>query len=608
MKKISIDDIYTGKPDAKDEIKFNGLVGFVNSYVLPETFNIDKLIEGDLCYITGYKGTGKTALLFYLEYIAKQKDSSTCTSFVFFKEEYTEIKKQELEGFSKRISSSITFDDSDLIDNADFDYIWRWLFFKRIISDNAEFSNNLFECDEHWIQFCKLINSIKAPVSTRKSVIPPKIKVGGTFKNDSAAMEVAPEFEVDFTKSGKNYNYSKFIDLLDKAEEELSQTTRTDIPYFIFVDELEAYYGEKRVFLRDLRFIRDLIFTVKRFNELFRSISNNSKVICSVRTEIINAISRYVISKEMNKVINGFEAPLVWNYNNTNSYQHPIIQILLKRIKYSSGTEDNDLGELYREWLPEDIHGIAPANYILNNSWNKPRDIVRLISSAQSSIKCRETAFNQSVFDSIKKLYSVDSLTEIREEMRALYNTDEIELIVSCFSGYKTFFSLKQLQKRIQEFFPGTLLENDLSKVLQDLYRLGFVGNYLPYSKTYRWQHKGDHGILFSDSYKIMIHYALHPALSLGGRQDYALSLNDSPEPGDIVCIKITHVTKTYAYASFSKMKKKYRGFINNKSIGIEENTHDLRDNLTVGYECRARVIRYNETYRNWDLSIDYKN
>lgn len=606
MNKICINDIYTGKPDAKDEIKFDGLVGFVNSYVLPETFNIDKFIEGDLCFITGYKGSGKTALLFYLEYIVKQKDSSTCTSFIFFKDEYSEIKKQELEGFSKRISSSITFDDSELIDNADFDYIWRWLFFKRIISDNTEISNNLFENDDHWKHFYKLINSIKAPVSTKKSVIPPKIKVGGTFKNEPAAMEVSPEFEVDFTKSVKEYNYAKFIDLLDRAEEELSQTTRTDIPYYIFVDELEAYYGEERVFLRDLRFIRDLIFSVKRMNELFRSISKNSKVICSVRTEIINAISRFVISKEMNKVINGFEAPLVWNYNNTNSYQHPIIQILLKRIKYSSDNQDLDLGELYKEWFPENIHGIAPANYILNNSWNKPRDIVRLISSTQSSIKSRETAFNQSVFDSIKKRYSDDSLTEIREELRALYNTDEIELIVSCFSGYKTIFSLNQLKKRIHELFPGTLLETDMPKILQDLYRLGFIGNYLPYSKTYRWQHKGDNGIIFTDNYRLMIHYALHSALSLGGRQDYALSLNDTPEPGDIVFIKITGVIKTHAFASFSKNKKQYNGCIYMKNIGIEEYITDLRDYIKVADEFSSQIIDYDETHHNWNLSIDY--
>lgn len=31
---ITIKDIYVGRPDAKDEIHFDGLGGFVNSYVV----------------------------------------------------------------------------------------------------------------------------------------------------------------------------------------------------------------------------------------------------------------------------------------------------------------------------------------------------------------------------------------------------------------------------------------------------------------------------------------------------------------------------------------------------------------------------------------------
>lgn len=59
MEQVTIKDIYTGKPDAKDEIKFDGIEGFVKSYILPESFNIDRFLTGDACFITGFKGTGK---------------------------------------------------------------------------------------------------------------------------------------------------------------------------------------------------------------------------------------------------------------------------------------------------------------------------------------------------------------------------------------------------------------------------------------------------------------------------------------------------------------------------------------------------------------------
>ena len=110
MNEKTINDIYTGRPDAKDEIKFDGIEDFVNSIVIPDTFNINNLLNKNHCFITGYKGTGKTALLFYLEFLLKEKTPYACTSFMFFKDEFTETRKQELEGYSRRILSSVIFE------------------------------------------------------------------------------------------------------------------------------------------------------------------------------------------------------------------------------------------------------------------------------------------------------------------------------------------------------------------------------------------------------------------------------------------------------------------------------------------------------------------
>jgi len=37
----------------------------------------------------------------------------------------------------------------------------------------------------------------------------------------------------------------------------------------------------------------------------------------------------------------------------------------------------------------------------------------------------------------------------------------------------------------------SSLISDKLS-FIEDLYRLGFLGNFMPISKIYRWQHKGD--------------------------------------------------------------------------------------------------------------------
>ncbi len=606
MYELKIKDIYAGKPDAKDEIDFGGLEEFIKTYVVAEHFNIESLISGTNCFITGFKGTGKTALLFYLDNRFKEIDESTCSSFIFFKEEFTDTKRSELESIAKRILSSISVEKNALVDNQEFEYIWRWLLFKRIVSDNEEYNRGLFIDDENWKKFENVIGKIKSPNNRRKFIIPQKIKMAVPYVEASMQSVITPEVEVDL-KNTSDDNYLKFMEVIDEAERLLMNATRTDIPYFIFVDELEAYYGDISVFKRDLCLIRDLIFTVKRFNSNFSTINMKcTKIICSVRSEILTAISRFVVTKELNKITAGFSVPLMWNYSNTSSYMHPIIQILLKRIAVCEGCVTPDYKKVYERWLPENIHGIEPANYILNNSWCKPRDIVRLITTVQNSIYNSSKAFTQSVFDSVVKTYSEDSLTEIKEELRALYDTDQIDMIISCFMGYKTTFSVSQLKQRIRTYFQGSILETNFPQVIDDLYRLGFLGNFLPVSKTYRWQHKGDGRVILSEEWRLVVHYALHGALSLGGQQNYGLNRGELPEVGDVAQAIVKKIIKSFAIVEFTHYGKVYFG-----SIHISEFTKlgygyipNLKLITQVGDEYKVVLKEYNKQLESWKVEI----
>lgn len=600
--KTTIKDLYAGRPDAKDEINYDGLDEFIKTFVVPSNFDIERLVDKNDCFITGYKGTGKTALLFYLDDYIRNKDSSSCSSFIFFKEEFTDAKKTELEYMSHRILSSISINDTTMVSTSDFEYIWRWLFFKRIISDNDDFNGGLFVDDKNWNNFCKLMSRIKAPSNIKKTIIPPKIKLSMPCKDPLSQIEINPEVEVDFQNNKSDTAYNQFIATIDEAEQVLSNVERTDVPYYIFVDELEAYYGELDIFKRDLCLIRDLIFTVKRINGLFKGISDNTKIICSVRTEIIKSISRFIVTKEMNKVISGFEVPLIWDYNNTTSFYHPIMQILLRRIAICENIDQINSKEIYKKWFPEQIHTIEPANYILNNSWFKPRDIVRLITSAQNSIESSSECFSQAVFNACQKKYSLDSLAEICEEMRALYTSEDIDVIISCFTGFRSVFSISQLKKRIDSLYSNTILSKKFSEVIEDLYRLGFLGNYLPVSQTYRWQHKGDDHVILSDEWRLMIHHALLSALSVGKKQDFGLNYNASPQIGDVVEVTVYNIINSFAFVKFNKGKNIYEGVIHISQLS-DSFIKKITDYVDYNDVFPAVIIAYDNNHQNWLLS-----
>lgn len=46
MKDVKIRDLYAGKPDAKDEINFEGWENFIKTFVVADHFNLNLLIEG----------------------------------------------------------------------------------------------------------------------------------------------------------------------------------------------------------------------------------------------------------------------------------------------------------------------------------------------------------------------------------------------------------------------------------------------------------------------------------------------------------------------------------------------------------------------------------
>lgn len=607
---VQIKNIYAGKPDAKDEIEAEGLDSFLENYVMPSNFNIDALINDSYYFITGYKGTGKTALLYYIDYLIRKSDEQARSSFIFFKEDYSDLKKQEFEHLSKRLISSITIGNDVVLDGQDFEYIWRWLFYQRIIEDNEECNYGLFLKNEKWEKFEEYIKSITSERKKKFLSIPAKAIISCAFNDNINQTSVQPKAELDFLSSKlyESEDYRLFVKIIESADSLFTELTRTDIPYYIFVDELEAYYGEDKVFRRDLRLIRDLIFTVKKLNSVFSANKAvKTKIICSVRTEILNAITRFVITKELNKVSSGYEVPLIWDYTNTNSFSHPILKILIKRIEYAEKNHGEFTNEknLVAKWFPEKINNIDPANYLLNNSWCKPRDIVRLILAAQNCLGSSNTSFSQATIDLCHKKYSTDSLIEIKEEMKALYSADEINTIFLCLTGFKAVFTVMELKNRIERYHKDSIWCSKLNLILDDLYRLGIIGNYSPASKSYRWQHKGDDGLILSDEWKIMIHSALQSALSVSKKQDRALRDNSKAnlQVGTMKDVKIINILPYFAIVSFEEQGEEYIGSIHISQIS-NSYVSSIHDFVSENNTYSAKVLGYDEAHNKWSFSL----
>ena len=195
---VKIKDIYAGKPDAKDEVEVEGSEYFLESYIEPINFNVDSLISGTNYFITGFKGTGKTALLYYLDSNIKKRDPIAHSSFIFFKEDISATTRQEMEVASKRMTSFVSIERNVLIDGNDFEALWRWLIYQRVWEDNNDCNNGLFLEDNEWRKFDKLIKRIP-PTVKRKLSIPQRLEL--SFPVTQGETTYSPTVALDLTSA-----------------------------------------------------------------------------------------------------------------------------------------------------------------------------------------------------------------------------------------------------------------------------------------------------------------------------------------------------------------------------------------------------------------------
>lgn len=601
---MRIADIYAGKPDASDEIRERGYDEFAKNYITPSEVNVNALastVYGTPFFIMGDKGTGKTALIHYLEHYVCQIDGSACSSFISFEKSFTPPRKAEFNA----ISSYITIDQSLATKGenveSDFTYIWKWQLYQRIIDDNSNFSEGLFVMDSNWDSFVSLIDRIEKTIHKNKMVIPASVSF--TAMTNPQLGTITPGIRVEpVDLSQRNFSaakgYGEFVKIIDEADSILKDVIRTDIPYYLFIDELEAYRGSGDTFFRDLRMIRDLLFVVKKMNDLFRS---GTKIICSVRLEILNAINRFIESKQLHKIMQGYDERLVWEHTNTNSFKHPIIGILLRRIESAEeqNGEKTTTDDIIKKWFETNVYNKHICTYILDNTWHKPRDIVRLLLSAQTKNSRNASRFNQNVFDTFMPIYSKQCLDEIKEEMRALYTAIEIDQIINCLRGYKSCFKYTEIIERARSLYPESRLSDNPYTVLDDLYRIGVIGNIIEGKVTPQWAHKGQYTLMIDEPWQMLIHPALCFELSVSVRIDRRRDQRKNMP--NVYNAVVKNIRYKYLLVSFEKDGIIEEGYISINNLGIIGiNPGEIDAYFLKGDEVRIVVRDYNPIYSNW--------
>ena len=96
MRKMPLNQIAFGKTDAFNELNTFGQEYFMESFVANPKYHIDDFLSGSRFFVCGKKGTGKSALLKYLE-CHFLKDESNLVFPIRFKSEFEQVDKDSFE-------------------------------------------------------------------------------------------------------------------------------------------------------------------------------------------------------------------------------------------------------------------------------------------------------------------------------------------------------------------------------------------------------------------------------------------------------------------------------------------------------------------------------
>lgn len=511
---LTLKDIYIGSTDAKNELLYGDtceIEQFKKNFIIPPSLLIESFETRKKYFITGLKGTGKTALLRYID--IQMNDKNNISSFILFKSDIDDELKKKISQISR---IEIYENNSTEYDDTDFEIAWRWFIYKLILLNSYK-REIFFEKNTNFQKFKALIDSTNQDIDNTSSIFNmfPKIKKGMLSINIKELVKIGVDIEF-----GKK-NEVKFYSLVRQLDEAFTGLKILHGRMNLFFDELELNYNTSKQYQKDARLIRDLIVSIEKINAVTKKNKIDISIYAGIRSEVLNAVE--ALGKEINKPLSDFGVEILWNRPGVTAIQQPLLSIIEQRINNARNRlflPEMNSEELWKTYFPNFILSKEPYIYILRNSWYRPRDIIRLLKIAQEQFP-DSTSFSSSVFEPIRKKYSFESWVEMSEELKAKYSSNYIDSIKKIFYGKKQIWEFIELKSDIfnmADNYPHIkelINRFSIDEILSDLYRVGIIGN-IDRTKSpsrMRFVFRGDAEILFYQ--EIYLHNALLAHLSI---------------------------------------------------------------------------------------------
>ncbi len=523
-KRLKIKDIYFGSIDATDELEIGSFETsdiFYESFYIPEGLVVSEYLQGEKFFVYGLKGTGKTSFLRYLEEKIIRDNLSIIRPELFRfrtefpKEIYEDVKEAFLNGTELESEER-----GSIYRCLDYENVWEYIILKRICEISNSKKGLIFEDDDNFSIFTKFIYSISSSEIKKKLYrFLPNIRSGKVKISASPSAEF--DFEFD-NPDNKEISFHKYTKKAIELYRSLSPVKEN--PFYLLFDEIDPRTGSGILLELDCILIRDLITAIKYINSLHSYETKSVYLIAAIRSEVLNKIKS--LGKEVHKRLEQFGYSMNWGESGAIDINHPLIQMICKKIALSEkrkGLLSAEIGDyqsfIWPRYFRKNNQEQLEPKYILDLSWHRPRDFVRLFEFCK---KKQGDAYNisESLISRVQKQYSNSSWMEISHHLTVSIDPFSIEGVEQVLTGINKDFLIGEFEEiLISKSKKLTSVERLLSKnkpadILLDLYRTGALGTI--YKSRNRFVFRGDNEPDFQG--KFCVHKGLYSHFSIYSR------------------------------------------------------------------------------------------
>lgn len=490
--KIKLADLYFGELEAFDEAN-NEAEYFSKTFVVPESFSAGSLRKNRKFIIVGRKGVGKTALQMYF---AQQlsKDGYLTTFFRFAEDlragDFTQLSKTQ-----SHISYVSAANDRNLFLNYDFRDIWERVIFNKVAEALEEAG--------HVNSFVRFVRPERSKMANIFSGLTKALSIKLSGEMLGVAAEVG--FDPNAVAGGDEVKLGDF----NRIARALFSRDCAGFKMYFFIDELvfSRLDGSADQITIKAAMVRDVVKTARELNSLAVKGDLDFHFICTLRPEIRNIINDY--DSEVGKILDGKDVNINW-YMQGDDSRSLLLEVFKRKIEMSNFDSSGpaiDFSNFVAQSVKFGANTMSIGEFIKTNTWGRPRDIVRLLTSVAKSSPNAASIGEEQMKAGLDD-YSRASAKELIDELSVTHGKRILSALRKAI--YKKTFSGRDEFLRA---LPDAGVDED--KLFEELFMLGVVGGVQTETGNYYWAHRGES--YFKEHYQVRIHPALWNEFGIRG-------------------------------------------------------------------------------------------